>query len=119
MHPLFQMAFVSFFVIMCDSLHIMELGVTKRVLGNVCFHLCFTEGLLRGSTPAERVADLWLHISSYYDEHKPASQLSALKLSMFCNEGGSRSHRSGRQTRKQASKQPSKLASMRTRTAPP
>ena len=87
-HPLFLLAGFSFFMFMADSLHIMELGVVHRALGNVFFHLCYTTGLLRGATPNERLDHLWCLILLGYERLRTPVQLGNLKLPMFCKPDG-------------------------------
>ena len=66
LHPLFMLLGVSILTLMADSLHIMEIGVVHRILGNVFYHLVVTRGLLRGATIGDRVQHLWALIEEAY-----------------------------------------------------
>ena len=84
-HEIFRLPGVCIFTVRPDSLHIMELGVVHRIIGNTLFHLCFTAGLVPGDGPAARLARVWDSIVASYRALQVPVQLGALKLSMFCN----------------------------------
>ena len=85
-HPIFMLLGVTIFTIMADSLHIMELGVVHRVIGNVLFHVAFTPELIVGASPTMRLEALWRRILTRYSELRTPSQLGNLTMAMFCNE---------------------------------
>ena len=47
-HPLFDVLGMSIYTVMPDVLHILDLGVAQRLLGNTLFHLVFTAGFVAG-----------------------------------------------------------------------
>ena len=84
-HPYFLLIGVTVFTLMCDSLHIFELGVTHRVLGNVIYHLVFTPGMLTGDSPEARLEDFNDRLGRIYGQMGSQNKVHKVTLSMFCN----------------------------------
>ena len=73
-----------------DILHCFDLGVSQGVLGNVLWHLTFTD-IMGGMSPQakfEKVAEL---IDEEYTSRKTPSQFTSMDISMFCDPGNPRS----------------------------
>ena len=90
-HPLFGLMGVTFASLVTDSLHVMEIGVTHRVLGNLLYHLVFNACFFPAATPAGRLDTLWELIVVGYAALRSPCQLSRLTLSMFSNPAAPRS----------------------------
>ena len=73
---------------MADSLHIMEIGVSHRVVANVMFHIVFNRCFLDAATVPGRVDQLWGLILQGYRRLGSGSQLGHLTLAMFCTANG-------------------------------
>ena len=65
-------------------LHCMDLGITQHLLGNVVFHLVFTDVLGAGS-PQSKFDKVAGWIAEEYQKRKTPSQFSTLEISMFCD----------------------------------
>ena len=58
-HPLFQLPAVTIFNLVGDVLHIVDLGYSHHVVGNVLFQLCFMPQYLpQATTPKARLDNL-------------------------------------------------------------
>ena len=91
-HPLFSLMGVTIFTVMADSLHIMELGVVQRVVGNTISHMVFETGYLDGATASDRLSSLWgLIVDGCHRKHSP-SQLGNLAMNLFCIKVSPHSH---------------------------
>ena len=91
-HPVFTLMGVTFWMLMADSLHIMEIGVAHRVVANVLFHIVFNRCFLDAATVPGRLDQLWALILAGYRRLQSGCQLGHLTLAMFCNSQGPASH---------------------------
>ena len=82
-NPIFMIPGVSVFTIVPDCMHIVDLGVTKAVLGNVLYEVCYTPGHSDGVDAESRLHDLWSFIVRQYRAKGSSSQLHTLTLNMF------------------------------------
>ena len=74
-------------------LHIVDLGYSHHVVGNVLFQLCFmAQYLPQATTPKARLDDLWKRVVRHYRGNDESNQLGGLTLSMFCDTGAPYSH---------------------------
>ena len=77
---------LSIFMLMADSLHTVELGVAKHILGNVLYYMVMTDMMGSGfDSPEKRLAIVWSELQSVYKEHQVENQLDNLDLGMFMN----------------------------------
>jgi len=83
MHPLFSLPGVSIFNLLADALHVIDLGFTHHVLGNVFFHICHYTGHRFGPAPGTRVHRLFERIVIQYRNRNTPSRLNNLTLGMF------------------------------------
>ena len=102
MHGILNLLGVSFFMLVADSLHIMDLGVSHRILGNIFFHMIWEDGFFASSTHEARLGELLVLIQSEYHRTHSPCQLSTLTLNMFSNSGGRTTHQPDLSTRVKA-----------------
>ncbi len=87
LHPLFLLPAVTIFTVCADVLHIVDLGVTHHLLGNLLFELVYIgRPSLGGDNPGERLDRLWMRIVAQYRHRRTPTQLSNLTRSMLCHE---------------------------------
>ena len=91
-HQLFMMQLAIICCLMADPLHIIDLGVSHVVLGNVLFQLCYMPGYVDGGNPTERLDNVWTYIMRQYRARATPSQLHGITLNMFTNTGGPHAH---------------------------
>ena len=84
-HPLFALPGVSIQTIMPDHLHICDLGVFQRIIGNLLFGMVF-DRMVPGADTKSRVQAAWYMIEGEYVNLRISQRISGLTLSMFCNE---------------------------------
>lgn len=86
-HPIFYVPGVTIHTIMPDHLHICDLGVFQRIIGNLLFCMVFNR-LVPGDDVASRVQSAWFLVEQEYANLGiPASRkISGLRLPMFCND---------------------------------
>ena len=88
-HPLFLLPGVSILNVMADVMHILDLGVSHYVIGNVLFQLCYyAKYFPLAPTPQARLDALFERIVVHYRGNGTPSQLQHLTLAMFCNPNG-------------------------------
>ena len=72
-------------MIMADPMHIVCLGLSQHILGNVLFELCYCQNYFAG-TIHQRLDALWDRIAMQYHRRRSPSQLANLPLSFFTDE---------------------------------
>ena len=82
-NPIFALPYLSVFAIMGDVLHIVDLGFTHHLLGNVFYHICYCTGNRFGTSVQSRLDYLWDRISVQYNGRGTPNRLHNLTLSMF------------------------------------
>ena len=85
LHGIFTLLGVTCFSLVADSLHIMELGVSHRVLGNVLFHLVITRAFFTAARAEDRLDQLWDLVKEEYGRLGTAarSRVPNLTMNMF------------------------------------
>jgi hypothetical protein len=68
--------------IVLDWLHIVDLGISQDLIGNL-FHECVLSGGLEGANKDERLKVLWQRLQSFYAEAKSKCRLDMLTIEMF------------------------------------
>ena len=91
-HPLFMLPGVSILMLMADVLHIVDLGITHYVVGNVVFHVCYSGGYFLEGTPQAKLDRLWESIVRHYIGNETPSQLQNLTLAMICDPSAPHAH---------------------------
>ena len=96
LNPLLSCPGFSVSLIVIDMLHACDLGVSQIALGNL-----FYEVLPKlGPNRKEQIKQLWERIKTYYQEHKPSSQIQTLTAPMILRTGkGPRLRTKGGETR--------------------
>ena len=74
-----------------DVLHCFDLGITQHILGNLIFHLVFTDVMGVG-TPQKKLDIVACLINDEYTKRKTVSQFSTLDIAMFCDPEQPRGH---------------------------
>ena len=101
-HGIFNLLGASFYTLVADSLHIMDLGVSHRVLGNVFFHIVWEGDYFTSATAEERLGEFWRLIQLENLGSGAKSQLGTLTLNMFSNPTGRNAHQPDLSTRVKA-----------------
>ena len=86
MSSLFKCPGFTYFMVMVDVLHTLELGVTQEVLGNGFFE-CLSSSLCAGRNRAAQVSLLFQRIKDFYRTHRPTSQIANLTIEMVKQPG--------------------------------
>ena len=68
-----------------DGMHSVDLGVSPHLLGNVLWHLCYTD-ILGPGTPQERLDRVKAYVFGEYSTRSTGTQFSNIDLGMFTNE---------------------------------
>jgi hypothetical protein len=71
------------FIFQRDTLHVLDLGVSQAVSGNVLFLLCHGDYISADAGDACR--EIFSRISSMYSSERTPSRFSNIELQMFCN----------------------------------
>lgn len=80
--PLFKVPSFRLDHIVLDWLHIVDLGVSQDLVGNL-FHELVLQDHLPGNNKKERLTSLWSRIKSFYKEFQVPVRLGELTLEMF------------------------------------
>ena len=67
-----------------DSMHSVDLGVNPHLLGNVLWHIAYTD-IFGAGPPEARLARAWEYIQTEYSKRRTGTQFSNLELGMFTN----------------------------------
>ena len=86
MSSLFRCPGFTYFMVMVDVLHTLDLGVTQEVMGNVFFE-CLSSSLCAGRNRAAQASLLFQRIRDFYRTHWPTSQIANLMIEMLKQPG--------------------------------
>ena len=83
-HPLLALPGVSGLNVMADAMHIIDLGVSHHVIGNVLFKLCWEDRYFAAArTPQNRLDMLWTLVEQIYIARGVSCRIGEMSLGHF------------------------------------
>ena len=85
-HPLFYLPAVSILMLCPDAMHLLDLGVSHHILGNVFFEIVYERRYFPNIDTLEaRCNALWDKIAAQYARRQTPVQMGNLEISFFAD----------------------------------